>query len=183
MMLARAWNPAIKRWKMLAIILKVTHFNHAGILSILGVGILDFPIPENIFHIFLGRFLFRRNAQRLGGANCATFYPNRVPQEAHRRSLIPAQAAIKARTSSWLSTIVASTFAAILITGACAQAAIAQVSYSPGAFADFKKKRILQVKGSTVTIKDKLWITETHPKLIVPRLPPSWNLSFKISLI
>ena len=76
---------------------RITHFNYAGTLSMLAVGILGFPIPEEMLPMFLGSIVSRRRAYRLCGGGFATFYPNRLSLEACKGSLIPAQAAIKTR--------------------------------------------------------------------------------------
>src|ERR1700730_8172239 len=116
---------------MHTIIRTITHFNYPGILSMLAVGILGFPIPEEMLPMFLVSIVSRRCAHWICGC-CATFYPNRLTLEAYNVSLVPAQGAIRATYPNRLGRIITSSLAAILFIGSCAQMATAQVSYPPG---------------------------------------------------
>src|ERR1700730_12034346 len=117
---------------MHTIIRTMMPFNYAGILSMLAVGILGFPIPEEMLPMFLGSIVSRRCAHWICGGCCATFYPNRLTLEPYNVSLVPAQGAIRATYPNRLGRIITSSLAAILFIGSCAQMATAQVSYPPG---------------------------------------------------
>src|ERR1700676_1433723 len=117
---------------MHTIIRTITHFNYAGILSMLAVGILGFSIPEEILPMLLGSIVSRRCAHWICRGPRPAFYPNRLPLAASNASLMQAQGAIKATYPNRLRTLITSSLAVILITWACAQMATAQVSYPPG---------------------------------------------------
>ena len=97
---------------MHTVIRTITHFNYPGILSMLAVGILGFPIPEEMLPMFLGSIVSRRCAHWSCGG-CATFYPNRLPLEAYNVSLVPTQGAIRATYPNRLGRIITSSLAAI----------------------------------------------------------------------
>src|ERR1700730_10796130 len=112
---------------MHTIIRTMMPFNYAGILSMLAVGLLGFPIPEEMLPMFLGSIVSRRCAYRICGGCCATFYPYRLMLEAYNISLVPAQGAIRATYPNRLRRIITrSLAAAILFIGSCAQMATAQ---------------------------------------------------------
>src|ERR1700732_4559580 len=111
------------------IIRTITHFIYPGILSMLAVGILGFPIPEEMLPMFLGSIVSRRCAHWICGGCWATFYPNRLTLEAYNVSLVPAQGAITATYPNRLGRIITSSLAAILFLGSWAQNGTPPVSH------------------------------------------------------
>jgi hypothetical protein len=73
-----------------AAVCKIAHYNYSGIFSLVALGILGFPITEEVLLILLGRIIPRDYALRLCGGHCATVDPSRPSLEAYEASVTPA---------------------------------------------------------------------------------------------
>ena len=99
---------------------KMTHYNRDGMLSMLALGILGFPLTEDLLFIFLNCIVPPGCVHRVCGGRQTTYDPKRVSLKTCRT-----------RHQKRVGKIITGIVTAMLAIGLSAHMALAQVSYSP----------------------------------------------------